>query len=228
MGAPPFQSPLIRYVGNSRFTAAAFERAFGWTPSVVPPIVVPERYKAGGKGHAVLHINPFPQKGIDITLDLATRRPDIPFIIIESWTINRTIAENYYATARRLPNVEWKKSVSDMSKIYAQARVVIAPSRYHEGWGRIATEAQVSGIPVLASARGGLPEAVGPGGLLVDPDAPIEAWEKSLAQVWDDPTAYAAFREAALEHSRRREIQKDHLIAALERELLQLTGTSTP
>lgn len=57
---------------------------------------------------------------------------------------------------------------ADRQRIYAGARALILPS-FEEGFGMQALEAMSLGIPVLVSARGGLPELVGEAGVLVDP-----------------------------------------------------------
>lgn len=54
---------------------------------------------------------------------------------------------------------------------YARAEIVLMPSRY-EPFGIVALEAIAAGCPVVASRTGGLPEAVGPCGVLVPPDDP--------------------------------------------------------
>ena len=41
-------------------------------------------------------------------------------------------------------------------------------------------EAQINAIPVVASARGALPDTVGAGGILIDAHAPISDWEDAL------------------------------------------------
>jgi glycosyltransferase involved in cell wall biosynthesis len=97
--------------------------------------------------------------------------------------------------------------------------VLLAPSQWNEGWGRVVSEAQASGIPVLASRRGGLPEAVGAGGILVDAESDIAAWQAALARLWDDGDAYAGYCAAAFAHAARPELDgarvladfKDHL-----------------
>src|SRR3546814_9881685 len=43
----------------------------------------------------------------------------------------------------------------DMREVYRRTHTLLVPSQWEEAWGRVATEAQFSGIPVLASDRGG-------------------------------------------------------------------------
>jgi glycosyltransferase involved in cell wall biosynthesis len=99
-----------------------------------------------------------------------------------------------------------------MRRIYARTRILLAPSLWEEGWGRVISEAQISGIPVLASNRGGLPESVGPGGLLVAHDAPLDRWRNALSAMWDDVDVYGQLSAAAAKHSRRPAIQPDRLL----------------
>jgi len=58
--------------------------------------------------------------------------------------------------------------VSDYMK---KAEVQLVPSR-RETFGVVALEAIAAGCPVVASRTGGLPEAVGPCGILVEPNNP--------------------------------------------------------
>jgi len=51
--------------------------------------------------------------------------------------------------------------------------VLAVPSRY-EAFGLVAAEAMMAGVPVVASAVGGIPEVVGDTGLLVRPERPDE------------------------------------------------------
>ena len=158
-----------------------------------------------------MYINANPVKGAELVLELARLRPDIPFDIVESWTLPEWMTEDLRRTAGQLPNVRWMKARSDMREIYSRAKVLLAPSgvghpEWIEAWGRVATEAQVSGIPVLASDSGGLPESVGPGGINIDTQAPLDVWVSALARLWDNPDEYKRYSEAARQYSLRDEI----------------------
>ena len=213
IGGELFEDKLLNYIANSSFTALAVYNRFGVNAQVVPPLVIPERYITHTTRKNVLHINPHPMKGIEITLELAKRRQDIIFNVIESWSVGPDVLGRYKAIADSLPNVFWHKRIHDMRKIYCHARIVLAPSQCEEAWGRIATEAHINGIPVIASDLGGFPESVGPGGLLVASDAPMEKWECALSSLWDDPDLYAQYVEASFLFSKRKEILPESLIS---------------
>jgi glycosyltransferase involved in cell wall biosynthesis len=66
--------------------------------------------------------------------------------------------------------------------LYRSARLLVMPS-LDEGFGLPALEAMSAGIPVVASARGSLPEVVGDAGALVDPtdaDALAHAIDRAI------------------------------------------------
>lgn len=204
--------PGLRFVANSQFTASRARERFGVEADVIPPLVRPEAYRTESDRSHVLFVNPHPYKGVDIAFELATRRPDIPFLFLEAWGVRDDLRREYTRRAASLPNVTWSPRVSDMREVYRKARLVLVPSKWEEAWGRIPTEAHLSGIPALASDRGGLPESVGPGGILVDPDGPISGWEEGLARLWDDAAEYDRLVQRAEEYSRRPEIQPENLI----------------
>ena len=61
----------------------------------------------------------------------------------------------------------------------------------------------MSGIPVLATDIGGLPEAVGDGGILLGEDATAEAWVEALSRLWDDEATYTRYVVRAEQQARR-------------------------
>lgn len=69
-------------------------------------------------------------------------------------------------------------SDADLLEWYQRAAVLAYPSHY-EGFGLPVLEAMACGTPVVASRSSSLPEVVGAGGLLVDPDD-RDAWGRAL------------------------------------------------
>jgi glycosyltransferase involved in cell wall biosynthesis len=129
--------------------------------------------------------------------------------------LNRDQIAKLAARARKAGNIVLHPPTDDMRSMYANTRVLLVPSKWEETWGRVATEAHISGIPVLGSEIGGLTQAIGSGGLLVPPEAPIEQWLAALSRLWDDPQSYAEFAQAALEYSKRNEIQPSTIVTRL-------------
>ena len=76
---------------------------------------------------------------------------------------------------------------AERRRLYAEASMLVVPS-LDEGFGMTALEALHSGVPVIASNRGALPEVVGDAGLLFDP-ADEQALAGAIASVLADPTA---------------------------------------
>lgn len=215
----PAELSRARFIANSQFTANRHNQAFGITCTVIPPLVTPELYRTRSTRDNVTFINPYPVKGLEIALAVAGRCPDIPFVFVESWGIDTELRALLDQRLASLPNVTLQPRTSDMKTVYGKARILLAPSLWEEAWGRVATEAHYSGIPVIGSRQGGLPEAIGPGGLTLDVDAPVADWVAAVRHLWDDPAEYARFSAAALEFSQRPDMQPDYQVGQLLRVL---------
>lgn len=204
-----------RYVGliaNSRFTAQNLSKLLGVEPLVLHPLVDPARYKVRSSRKVVLHVGLAQAKGIEISFSLAARRPDIPFQFVESWPISNDEFTEYKKRAELLKNVKILRRSSDMKKFYEVTKILLVPSVLEEAWGRVVTEAQLSGIPAIASDRGGLPESVGSGGLIMPHDAGIDEWERTLSLLWDEPDVYSNLSKAAFERSQHEDISRVAII----------------
>jgi glycosyltransferase involved in cell wall biosynthesis len=89
-----------------------------------------------------------------------------------------------------------------MREAYAQAKVLLMPSIWEESFGRTVIEAQLNGLPVLASRRGALPELVGDSGIVLDPHAPIANWARALRQLCAAASEYRhAARQRGMHHA---------------------------
>ena len=203
------------FLANSEFTARRYREKFGIVATVIPPLFRAALYRTKRKPQNVTLINPQSFKGSDLALRLVARCPEIPFCFVESWELprdQRALIQDHMKTS---PNLSLRGPTMKMSEIYGQAKIILAPSRLDEAWGRIASEAHYSGIPVVASNRGGLPEAVGPGGILLDPDGPFEDWVGAVQKLWHDEEYYGRLSAAALAYSQRPQISPDVQISTL-------------
>lgn len=202
LGGRLVPDPQLLYLANSHFTAHRWRALAGLQCAVIPPVIRAENYLAGASGDKVLFVNPVPIKGVELMFALAARCPDLPFLVVESWNLEPAWRDWCRRRAQLLGNIEWLAPVDDMRPVYARSRLLLMPSVWEESFGRTAVEAQLNGMPVLASDRGALPEIVGNAGMVLDPHAPVEQWAgalRSLLAASDDYSAVA--RRQGLGHA---------------------------
>jgi len=156
-----------------------------------------------------LVVNPIETHGVVMIRELAPLLPTVPFVLQESWPLSvaqrRWIDENVLP----LPNVEFRRAVAPGPQLYGDAKVLLVPHRV-DNRPRVIAEVQANGIPVIVSDLPGLREAMGNGGLCAAPDD-VEAWRRTLEEVWSDPAIYDSLVANAARHSRREEIQPDRV-----------------
>jgi glycosyltransferase involved in cell wall biosynthesis len=93
---------------------------------------------------------------------------------------------------------------AELGPYYERAAVVVVPSR-REGYGAVAREAMAHGRPVVATAVGGLVDAVEDGvtGVLV-PSCEPDALREALVRLLGEPTSRRRLGDAARRHARGR------------------------
>ncbi len=188
-------------VANSKFVADAIAARIGQLPMVIPPFINLSRYRTETSGEFVTFINPVPVKGVDVAIGIARACPNIPFQFVEGWPRTDEQLAELRAKLAGLSNVRFRRKEIDARNIYSNTRILLVPSQWEEGFGRVVIEAQTSGIPVIASRIGGLPEAVGRGGKLLSPDAPIRDWAILLHEVWRNPQKWQKLSKAAVQNA---------------------------
>ncbi len=166
------QAAAVVAIGHH--TAAYIERYCGRGAEVVhPPIYgTPPYAELGcfGSG-AVLMINPCLAKGISIFLALAERFPEQEFAALAGW--GTTLADR--EALRSLPNVAVWETVKQIEDALSRSCLLLMPSLWYEGFGLIAMEAMLRGLPVISSDSGGLVEAKQGTGFVI-PVRGIERW----------------------------------------------------
>ena len=123
----------------------------------------------------VLMVNPCQVKGIRIFCDLAAHHPQIAFAALAGW--GTTTADR--AMMRRLPNVTVLETVPHIDDVLKDTRILLMPSLWYEGFGLIAMEALLRGIPVISSHSGGLVDAKRGTGYIV-PVNPIVRYRREF------------------------------------------------
>jgi glycosyltransferase involved in cell wall biosynthesis len=202
-------------LANSHFVAARAFAQFGIRCRVIPPFIAPGRYATQTTRQTALFVNPIPKKGVEIAIYLARSFPKLHFDFVESWPMDVLRRRYYVDSIKMLPNISRHLPVRDMRVFYARARLVLMPSLWEEGWGRIVAEAQQSGIPSIASLRGGLPEAVGKAGILVESYMNIDSWRDAVQLMMESDADYERLSNAAFAQAHERDESSDDLISAL-------------
>lgn len=205
------------------------------------------------KPHHVTMVNPGTAKGVAVAARLALmaekERPDLRFLWVQGWggNVDEVLASLHSAddadhhplATRLLPNVEMLPHTQDMRPVYASTALLLAPSLWYEDFCRVATEAMINGIPVLASQSGGLPGNVGEGGICLPvPEQTGQDWtrlptEEELRPWFDamcDMLAsknYPLWQEKARQAAERHNIDTstDNLLALLEPLLARRAGS---
>lgn len=111
----------------------------------------------------------------------------MPLLVVGNGREYMHRCQDYATRNLRQNDVIWLNNLRDddqLQMLYAQAKALIYPSLY-EGFGLPVVEALLQGCPVLTSNVASLPEAAGPGGLLIDPTS-VDDIHSALVRLTDD------------------------------------------
>lgn len=141
-----------------------------------PPIDIPlKSFKPLPCQPRVGIINPSSRKGENIFLALAKKNPELKFLYFSN-------TPKKYA----LDNIEYAGWFSDREELFSHIDLLIAPSVWTEPFGRVSVEAIRSGIPVLVSNVGGLPETVDDEFIVCNQST--DSWENKLNWIINNPS----------------------------------------
>lgn len=106
------------------------------------------------------------KKGVDILCEAMKENPDLRLAVVGDGPAREKLIK------AAPPNVEFLGALPNerIPLLMQAADAVVIPSKYEEGYGRVAIEALACGPRVFASAVGGLPEALGSNGTFFEPN----------------------------------------------------------
>lgn len=189
------------FVCNSQFMAKRIKRITGKSARVIYPSLEAAYGVNGDPQGYITMINPHRAKGIDTFLEIAKRMPAEQFLLVESWPLDGSALTALKDKLASFANVRFLRRVPDVQEIYQQTKLLLVPSVWEEAFGRVVIEAQSCKIPVIASMRGGLPEAVGEGGVCVRDFLNAGDWVAEVQRVLRDIETYQSLAEKAHAHA---------------------------
>jgi glycosyltransferase involved in cell wall biosynthesis len=128
----------------------------------------------------VTFVNPRPYKGLEVALRVAALLPQRRFLFIDGWPVRGEERAALQQRLQALPNVRLERRVQSMRSVYGRTAVLLVPSQCEDASPRVILEAQVSGIRIVASRTGGIPELLGTSGELCEPTDPPERWAEAI------------------------------------------------
>jgi len=106
----------------------------------------------------------------------------------------------------KLTNMTYVPNSPDIKQWYAKTRILLMPSKY-ESWGRTATEAMCSGIPVICTDTPGLKENCDKAGIYIKDRNNVKEWVEAITKL-DDKKAYSWASRKAKARSREFDTRK--------------------
>lgn len=118
---------------------------------------------------------------VDAYCELAASDPRLRLVVIGAPTRDDVEGGERFARelqARSPASVTWMGKRRDVDRLYRAFDAFVVPSEWDEPFGLVVVEAMASGVPVLASRRGGIPEIL---------TGPLARWlvEPSAASIRD-------------------------------------------
>jgi glycosyltransferase involved in cell wall biosynthesis len=201
---PRVLGAVDRFVAPSRY--AAEQLALLGLPreriEVLPHYLPQEAFAEGSAAEAgryALAVGRLsPEKGLDVAI-AAAAAAEVPLRIAGEGPVLGELS----ALASRLGSPVELLGRLDRSELQEQVReaaMLVMPSRYHEFSPYAALEAMASGLPVLASRLGGLPELIGEERCLPPNDE--AALAARMRELWEAPERRRAEGEALLARAR--------------------------
>ena len=168
---------------------------------LLPPPVDYKHYDVGfdtSKNEYITLINVNKNKGGDIFTEIARAMPHKSFLgVLGSYDPQIT---------HDLKNLVYISKIVDIREALKKTRILLMPSEY-ESWGRTATEAMSSGIPVICTEAEGLKENCSNAAIYIKERGNIKTWVEAISKL-DQKETYAQWSRKAKARSREHDPRK--------------------
>jgi glycosyltransferase involved in cell wall biosynthesis len=171
--------PVHRFACPSRFlegkmrAARVYPGRLRWVPNFVDATAIEPKTSPGGDVVYVGRLSE--EKGVDVLLEALERSPALRADIVGDGPAREPL-ERLAASLGVQDRARFRGRLpaADVHDAMRAAAVVAVPSRWYENMPITVLEAFATGVPVVASALGGLPELIDDDrdGILVPPDEP--------------------------------------------------------
>lgn len=237
-------------ITDSQATSDYYREKEGFTPQPVGKFINPEKVIAKKRDPKnITFINPSLAKGAGVVVQLALmlekQRPDITFEVVESrgnWGyLVKNLTKLQGGARESLNNVVVTPNTNDMRTVYSRSRLLLAPSLWWESGARVLAEAMLNGIPAITTKRGGSPEMIQDGGVVLE--LPEQCHQEPFTEVplpeilqplvdmiiklYDDDKAYEVLSEKAYTVGKNRhkiDVSTNRLLNAFAPLLRQRAG----
>lgn len=216
-------------VTDTQATADLYKQRLGLDCKVVGKFIDPGlvKPKVPRRPDFITFINPSFEKGVSVFMPLARLAakdcPEIKFLVVQSRGRWGNALHVLKFKPEDFPNVKVIGHQTDMRPVYASTRALLLPSLWHESGARVIAEAQLNGIPILASNTGGSAELVGQGGKIFDlpetakekktevhvSEDDLRPWLEEIKRLWHDPAYYAAMCQKVEQEAVQHDIERN-------------------
>jgi glycosyltransferase involved in cell wall biosynthesis len=200
---------------GSAFLKGRIKEVLGLDATVIKPVIDFDAYvtthdpEADAVGFYALGY--LMHKGDEVVNKVTRKMPETKFLIV---------GEGYHRYAPFPANVTYWGHRWNMKDFYRNIKVMLVPSLHHEGFSRVTVEAAANGIPTIANRMGGIPEALGNSGVLIDvdsyPDVDIEhlalRYVEEIQRVLTKRDVYETLKEKALKQAGQHAAEQENTL----------------
>lgn len=191
----------------SKFVRSKLKETTNIPSTIIYPPIIPTDYisRDSHDNHKYITcINPVLNKGGAILEKIIQRFPKEHFLVVKGWYDPKDDGLNFDKYA----NVRVLEKTHDMKNIYKKTSLLLVPSLWDEALPRVILEAGVSGIPSVASRRGGISEAQNTTTTIVDDPLNISSWIHAITSLLTNKRAYQRASRSIKKHVSKFYIEK--------------------